>query len=566
MFDKLISRFQDKKSDHPLGSDKSLDALLGDIPQFDPSRLLVDVDHWLDGMEGCVAEIGADDAAHAMFRLDQFSRASADELFARYLSSGMREYLADSAWAALEAHAARLFQGYRSVLSVSPEPKSAKDKARLAGSAARALRAWALRKKLQLFRYRRPSAELWLDAHNLLKVLWRLDVQMTKVAPYRDEAETTPLQEYLVGLYLEFVPFGNMVPQQMELAERFLRSCDSLELSQQQHELSSDRIDLATGNGPQRLKQGDAGGISFRYCSVPKLRTPLMKFAAQARKPDAAPAWLKSLPATQDQISSGILTLLTYWAQKPPKRSKDRVDEKVELRVVLGFGMARRMIAASHFARKGRMFKYVGHDSDRMYSEYRFGRVEPLAGAEPEPVESVADEEPSSPLDILHKLELGGDKEQMERWMQVDSSETGLGAVVPTVLPRHQIGLLVCLRYLDGLDWRMGLIRRIGRDAQNRPSIGIETLGWPSICAQAKPGGEENIWNKVTEGGHGWLDAIIVSEEGKEIILPAGTFVAGMEIDVRSEDGAWRVRMDSLRDHGPDYDRIGFTVVSSATP
>lgn len=558
MFGKLISRFQDKKSDHPLGSDQSLDALLSGISQFDPTRLLLDVDHWLDGIEGCVSEIGADATAHALFRLDQFSRAGGDELLVRYLSTGKREYLRDSVWSGLDAHAARLFEGYRATLSVAAEPKADKDKARIAGSAARALRAWALRKKLQHYRYRRPSAELWMDAHNLLQLLWRLDVQQTGVVPYRDEAETTPLREYLIGLYLEFVPFGNMVPQQLELAEGFLRSCDALELTPQPHLLSTDRIDLAAGNGPQRLREGDAGSISMRYCSVLKLRGALMKFAAQARKPEQAPAWLSRLPASREQIESGLLTLMTYWAPKPPKRGNDRHGEKVELRVVFGFDLARRMIAASHFARSGRSFKYEGVDLDRLYAEFRFGRVEPSESAETEAVAKNEEPEVVSPMEILRSLELRGDKALMEHWMQVDSSATGIGAVVPAVLPRHQIGLLIGLRNLDGLDWRLGLIRRIGRDADNRPSIGLETLASPSVCAQAKPGGETTVWNDVTERGHGWLDAIIVSQDGTEIILPAGAFVAGMEIDVRSELGRWRIRLESLLDHGADFERIEF--------
>ena len=556
MFSKLISRFQDKRSDHPLGSDASLDALLAGIPQFEPARLLLDVGNWLDGIETSVSEIGADAAAHALFRLDQSSRAGADELLVRYLAAGKREYLRDSTWSALEAHAARLFQAYQATLSLAPEPKSDRDKARTAGNGARALRAWALRKKLQHFRYRKPSAELWMDAHNLLRVLWRLDVQQTRVVAYREEAETTPLHEYLVGLYLEFVPFGNMAPQQLELAERFLRSCDGLELTAEPHLSSTDRIDLAAGDGPQRFKPGDAGGISVRYCSVLKLRGALMKFAAQASKPEQAPAWLGSLPATRDQITSGLLTLMTYWASKPPKRGNDRFGEKVELRVVFGFGLARRMIAAAHFARSGRSFKYEGVDLDRLFSEFRFGRVEQPAAAEAAAVAQTAEPEVSSPLEILRTLELSGDRQQMEHWLQVDSSVTGVGARVPAVLPRHQIGLLICLRSIDGLDWRLGLIRRIGRDAQNRPSIGVAMLAWPSICAQAKPGGEETVWNKVTEGGHGWLDAIIVSEEGRELILPAGAFVAGMAIDVRSETGRWRARLESLLDHGEDFERI----------
>jgi hypothetical protein len=570
MFGKLISRIQGKKSDHPLGSDENLDVLIADIPQADPGRLLLDVDHWLGETELCATDIGAEAVLNALFRLDEFSRAGADELLTRYLSAGKREYMADSIWSAVETHAAQLFEGYKRSLAALPAAKSDSDKARLARCAARALRAWALRKKMQRFRYRSPSAALWLDAHNLLQVLGRMGLQQASVVAYRDEVPTTPFREYLIGLYLEFVPLGNLVPQQLELADRFLRTCEGLELSQQSHPLSTSRIDLATGSGPKPLEEGEAVADSVRYCSVLKLRGSLMKFAALAKKHDAAPPWLTGLPATQEQIASGIVTLMTYWATTPPKRSKDRFDQKVELRVVFGFGLARRMIAASHYARKGRSFKYEGDDIYRLFEESRFGRVTQVGDVAKDVAKDAAQDgatdgvepEVSSPLEILRKLELRGDLALMETWKQIDESATGFGVVVPAVLPRHRIGIMVCLRHLDGLDWRMGLIRRIGRDAENRPSIGIETLAWPSICAQAKPSGNGVVWAKAVEGGHDWLDAVIASREGKELILPAGAFGAGMEIDVRSEEGLWRLRLESLLERGSDFDRIEFTRIS----
>jgi hypothetical protein len=66
----------------------------------------------------------------------------------------------------------------------------------------------------------------------------------------------------------------------------------------------------------------------------------------------------------------------------------------------------------------------------------------------------------------------------------------------------------------------------------------------------------------VADGGHGWSDAIIVSQEGREIILPAGAFVAGMAVDVRSEQGLWRLRLESLLDSGPDFERVEFARIS----
>lgn len=565
MFNKFLSRFQDKKaSDHPWASDASLNALMADIPQSDPRRLLFDVDESLAGLDTAVAEIGPKPALRAVAKLDQFARPSAELLLTRYLSVGERDYLADSVWTALDTHAAHLFRCYRSFLNASIELATDDDKLRTARCAARALMAWALRKKLQRFRYRTPGAELWQEAHDLLQVLNRLGLLKTHVAPYRNDTESTPLGEYLIGLYLEFVPTGNVVPQQLEFAERFLRACDGLDLSAQSHELSTDRIDLAAALGPQRLAQGDPGGSSVRYCSVRKLRGAVLRLAAQVKKPNEAPAWLAQVPASSEQIEGTILILMNHWAQAPPTRGNDRVSHAGELRVVLGFGLARRMIAAAHFARMGRSFEYEGNDVNRMFDDARFGTVAPEGDMTK--AAATAAREPAAaktPVEILRWLESGGDQAQMENWMQVDSSTTGLGAIVPAVLPRHRIGLLICLREADGLDWRLGLIRRIGRDAANRPSMGIETLVWPSICALAKPVGEESAWTRAADGGgHGWTDAIIVSEKGGELILPAGSFVEDIEIDVRSEAGLWRLRLESLLDRGPDYDRIEFSRIS----
>ncbi|MCF8151893.1 MAG: hypothetical protein K9K30_11720 [Burkholderiaceae bacterium] len=562
MFSKILSRFQEAKSGHPLGSDENLDALMEDIPESDPGRLLFDVDERLAGMDLAVAEIGAGPALHALLRLDQFSRAATDELLKRYLTAGKREYLADSIWSALETHAAHFFQCYRASLKTLRELKTDDDKLRAARSATRALRAWTLRKKLQRFRYRTPSAKLWADAHELLQLLLRMGVQQTRVMPYRDDGETTPLHEYLIGLYLEFVPVGNLVPQQIELAEGILRTCGSLEMVRQPGPSTTHQIDLGADKGPQRFKQTDAPVSSMYYCSVLNLRNVLAKLAVQVARPADTPEWLGSMPIRREQIESGILILMKYWAPVPPKRGDDRSDESADLKAVLGFSLARRMIAAAHFARMGRSLEYRGDDINRLFDESRFGTVAPQDGAEQEEDSAAAAPESANPIDILRKLELGGDKAQMESWVQVDGSETGIGVTVPAILPRHRIGLLVCFREEDGMDWRMGVIRRIGRDAANRPGIGLETLGWPSICAMVKPGGEASAWTHVADSGHGWTDAVIVSLEGAELVLPAGAFVAGMEVDVRSEEGVWRVRLESLLDRGPDYDRIEFTRIS----
>jgi hypothetical protein len=567
VFKNLISRFQEKKTpDHPLASDEGLDALMAEVPESDPRRLLFDIDQWFGNMEEVAKEIGPTLALRALARLDQFARPSARHLLVRYLTPTEREYQSDAAWSALDEHAALQYRCYRMFILPGLPMETDEDKVRMARCANRALMAWALRKKLQHFRYRRPTPELWQDAHELLAVLGKLGLLKTVAAPYRNEPDSTPLGEYLIGVYLEFAPMGNLVPQQMEFIEGVLRHGGGLELGSQATEHTSHVIDIAANSGPQRYQPGPTTGGSQRYCSVARLKAPMMRFAAQYRRPEGVPEWLGQCPASKSQVEAAIQILMAHWGGPPPKRGRARSARHDEMRVMLGFGLARRMIAAAHFARMGRSLRYEGNDLEsisRQFDETRFGKVKLGTDGADQNEADVAEEEVLTPLQILRKLESGGDLAQMEHWTQVDGSETGMGFVVPAVLPRHRIGMLVCFREAEGMDWRMGVVRRIGRDIANRPGIGIEVLAWPSICALAKPSGTESAWTKVADGGgHGWSDAIIVSLDGQELVLPAGTYFESLEIDLRSEFGQWKLRLEALLDRGPDYDRIRFSRIS----
>lgn len=559
MFKNLLSRFQEKTQtpDHPLASDEGLNALMADIPESDPRRLLFDVDQQIAAMDTAIKEIGPTLALRALARLDQFARPGARHLLYRYLARGEREYQTESAWAALDEHAKQQFNAYRLFITAGLEMATEEDKVRMARCANRALMGWSLRKKLQHFRYRIPGPELWQQAHELLAVLGKLGLLRTVAAPYRNEPDSTPLTEYLIGVYLEFAPIGNLVPQQLEFIDGVIRHGHGLELSATPGKLTSHEIDITSAAGPRRYEPGTPALSNLRYCSVATLRAPMMRFAAQYKKPDTAPEWLGQTPASREQIEAAVAILMAHWGGPPPKRGRERVRVQGQMKVMLGFGLARRMIAAAHFARMGHSLKYEGNDWEamsRQFDETRFGSV----NAEAEQGPTVAEEDsPVTPMDILHRLESAGDVAQMEPWIGVDRSDTGMGFVVPAILPRHRIGMLVCLREEDSIDWRMGVVRRIGRDAQNRPGIGIETLAWPSICALAKPAGAESVWTKVADGGgHGWSDAIIVSLDGGELVLPAGTFHEGLDVELRSEYGQWTVRLEALLDRGQDFDRI----------
>jgi hypothetical protein len=62
--------------------------------------------------------------------------------------------------------------------------------------------------------------------------------------------------------------------------------------------------------------------------------------------------------------------------------------------------------------------------------------------------------------------------------------------------------------------------------------------------------------------GNPWGDAILMSFEATQIMLPPGSFAGGRELDVRSHEGLWRVRLSALIEQGADFELVEFQRIS----
>ncbi len=396
-----------------------------------------------------------------------------------------------------------------------------------------------------------------MTAHEIIRLCAAQQWLQVPTVAYLEEASTTPLREYLGGLYFDLAPVSNLAPLQLEFIDRFLHSFENLELTSQPHDGSTHYVDLATASGPARLTSNQSGA-GVRYISVSKLNDRLLRSSVAWIKGSQQPDWLAALELTPDQLKAVLAALVGQWSAIPPHRAAERTSSSGVMLVSFGFMMARRMVAYSQFARMGRQITYDTVDFEKYYQE-RFGRV---TAVEPVTDGGIAEEEASpqivSPIDIVRRFETAGDREQMETWQQVDASDTGIGAIPPAILPRHKIGLLLAMRYEESFEWQLRIVRRLGRDATNRPSIGLETLPWPSLPALVKIDGDASAWSKTIEGGHGWVDAILISSGTDDLILPRDAFVAGRTLRINSDEGHWYIRMSHLIDRGPDYDYIEF--------
>lgn len=558
MLNKFFGRSRSGEPAHPLSSLDGINTLIEQLPP-DPQHRLIEAGDTFSEIPELVATLGVPALARALVRLDEATREARETVLLSYCSAGGHGHSANATLETLNTCVGHMLGAY-GMFRRYPVPTQVEDKQRqqLALVGARALRLWSLHNRFARFRYRPVSEPSWRYAHDLLATLGQWGVLQSAVVAYEGEPATTPFREYLAGVYLELAPLGNFDPLQVEMLGRFLAAQSAFECTAQPAVLSTHRINLHGTAGLVRHEADSAPGEgAWRFLSHARLRPALLKLDSAVRHSTDVPEWLAALPIKPEQRVAGIAALLAHWAPEPPQRRGSRRGHSDQLLATFGFSLARRFVAASQYARSGRDLRYDVVDPEAMYKAYQLGDALDMTREIPVSPEGVP--EPINPFDVLHKLESAGERAMMENWLQTDGSEDGIGIAVPALLPRHVIGALVAVRFADGIEWHLGLIRRIGRDAAGKPNLGVETLSWPSYSATVRlqPGASAN-WVANLDDGQGWLDAILVSDGGDELVLPAGAYSDGLKLDLRSELGLQPIRLSSLIERGSDFDRVRF--------
>lgn len=562
MLKKLFGREKAGEGFNRFASNEAIADLIAGLPAEAEHRL-IEAGEWLAQLPGQVPALGLFPTLRALAKIDAAIHDSRQAMLARYFASDMRSHLAGTLLDNLGKHLEVLLDAYALLIGYKPgkpEDFPDKDRAYLARTGARALRAWTLQLRIARFRYRPVSERAWRQAHDLLATLGNCGVLQSPVAAFDGEEKTTPFREYLVAAYLELAPLGNLDPLQQEMLARLLAAQPAFDCLAQPGVLSSHRVNLTGSHGPERHPAGEsapAGGV-WRYLSTARLRAAVLKLEASVRQQLDVPGWLSALPLSPEQTQGAIAALLVHWSATPPQRRNDRRDQSEQLRAAFGFAMSRRFVAASQFARSGRSLRYDIVDPDEMYKLYHLGAI----ANEAAPAHANESGPVATAMETLQKLESAGDRAMTETWIQIDASEGGMGVALPALLPRHVIGAMVVVRFVDGLEWHIALVRRIGRDPQGKPNLGLQTLPWPSFSAMVRIAPGENArWMAAIDDEAGWLDAILVSEDICELILPLGAYKQGLEVDLRSELGLQRIRIGDLIERGSDFEWVRFELI-----
>ena len=521
-------------------------SLLAGIDDSSALRTLKDIEDRFTEIVDVERVFGPEVAQSAFTQLDQRGHAAVTELLKESLSAPDPQTSAHLVWSALNSHTAELIAAHATFSAILiPLVQSEAERNRVARDAVAMLRSWALCKKLLHFRYQTPSATLWQQAHALLMLLSEHKLEQILVVPYPGESAVTPLREYLIGAYFECLPEGKLLAQQQEAMDRFLRSGDQLVFTSEPETNATHRVDLASANGPTPKKDSDKGGPSVRFLSTVRSHEQLVKLADALANQRDLPKWLSGVALNAHLKEATFRSVAQHWSARPPRRMSPRRNESRELRVAIGFAGAFRMI------NEAQEWNAVDFPSEATM---------PAELTANNPLELLQQMERTGRVPKALSLEVDMGKVNIENWQRADVSASGLSATLPALLPRHSVGALLTIRAVNDVHWRLGLIRRVARNAAKHPLIGVEIIDDDSSCAHANLIDSTQVWSEGVEAS-GWSNIIFLTREGHELLMPHGSFSSGKLVSVTQGNRNWHIRLESLLDRGPDYDRARFSIV-----
>lgn len=340
---------------------------------------------------------------------------------------------------------------------------------------------------------------------------FKAGIGMTRKPAYPDRPETSMSQELAITLLWETVPFDTLTLEQDEYLERLLNAFGQQIVLKNAVGAMAPHAVLANGKVVGPAQMGEETPVLFVGPG------PLAaQLAGVAKLPDTAefPAWAgEPLPDTDLLALKSLARRVTAaWERKTVKRDSERQSRGDAVCVTGGFGNIRRAVAYAAYVRSGGHLDVYATRSPIISEQVR----EIMVGLEKERLDL-------TPLEILQAMEGMGDSKAVEIWSTHDSSAKGYNLAVPAYRSWLAVGGLIAVREADGIDWRVGIVRRLYGAAGQRHA-GIELLpGLPVAVGIGNEGKTENV--SIAD----LRDAILVSgEEAIHLITPFECVPKGM--------------------------------------
>lgn len=419
---------------HPLADIKRARDLVAALPQ-DSVRALEDVTSWLESL-------GGGDGIKLRNRLelidvfDQAAKSHWHKIAPEYLDAPrLQKFYEKRLWNISYGFWKTLGDAYLQCIEQfqSGASGAAAAEQSLPLIAGRALRSLAVQLKWLLLRYDLIEDRIWRDLGRAYLFAESRGFAAHRTDLYRGKhGESSAKEEFLKALMLAVSSPQALAPAGLQIAERVVAHFGTrYALDAGPAPGRNFVFDLSMHRPPARARGEVRARTLTRFFGPGAARVALSELVNAIHQNDGVPSDL-NLGGNfgTETVLSVLAHLERHWSDRPPARSAERRDIATRVTVVPGFS---------------KILSWV---------------------------EALADE---------NSLEFS-DPEAAESWIVFNMSDTGFGAIVPTVRGDWvQIGRLLGLRTETAATCRLGIVRRATRDQYLQRRLGIEVLGKVAI-------------------------------------------------------------------------------------
>jgi hypothetical protein len=410
------------KLEHPLADPDEVQRVLKELPAQEAAAALDGSAAWLESLVA-TAEFRMEQRLDLIQQIDQAVLAHTRRLARDYLvaprQTRAHEYrlwqVNHNYWSALADAYGDTLRRYQS------DDKTGMLKSQLALLCARQLNACGGRLKWQQFRYGPIAPDLWQSAGTAWLAALRAQVASLPVNLYASTGTTTPEAEYLRVLVLYSSSPDNLLPVEIEIAERLIAHLlASFSLTDQARPENVYWVDAAKPLPPTRLARIPEITPTLRFYATGSALQSLDDLRSSIDKRNALPSEINFGAQYSPKLVLQVIDhLAACWAPKPPMRHHERRPVKSRMTVV--------------------------------------GRFETIC---------------------LHLIGQADDEgERAESWVVEDVSQGGIGAQVSLMGKEWlRVGSLIAMQPEGGSNWLLGVVRRFSRESEAIGVVGVETL------------------------------------------------------------------------------------------
>lgn len=411
------------KSSHPLADSVELKRVLEALPGLEPAAALDETRTWLESLIHA-EDMKLEQCLDLVLRLDEATLGHARRFGRDYLTT---QELARSEeyrlWNGSHSYWAQLVAAYEYCLARQASADKQKvNPLLLLLLQIRLLRAYAASIKWAQFRHTQNVGYYWQGAGRIYLAAQAVGEAGKRIAVYSNTPESSVEQEYLLLLMLHASSLSNLLPLEVELAERLVAYlAPQLIFTDQMDPANVYWVDAAKPQPPSRIIRQPEMAPSVRFLRPGTALDKIAEIRTRITKSSAVPADLQLGGQFAPQVVLPVLDHLAQnWQSQLPQRSHQRHQVRSRLSVINGFSAIHAQLAQN------------------------------VATA---------------------------DLPASDTWIAEDVSLGGMGAEVPLGAKEWvRIGALVGVQPEGGDNWLVGLIRRFSR-SEGGGSVGIQTIG-----------------------------------------------------------------------------------------